>query len=74
MYAKMRKWETVLRINIGMQAFNRKVQSIWSITNHSKLRSLQNRLLNLPISTNKDLKRYGIRNDDLCYYCNEPSL
>ena len=66
---KMRKWEQLLSIELGMHDFNKKMHQLWRITNNSKLWTFQYRLLPFSISTNEDLHKYGIKESSLCTFC-----
>ena len=46
------------------------INRIYTITNVLKLRSFQNRILTRSLITNVQLKQYGIKDSNLCTFCN----
>ena len=66
---KKDKWENILCTCIDMKTFCKYFRNIYLITNMSKIRSFQYRLLNHAIVTNIHLFHFKIRSDDLCSFC-----
>ena len=63
------KWQPRLHTGDTYQQFLKLFQYIYVVTNHSKLRSFQYRLLNDAIITNRNLKMWGILSSDKCTFC-----
>lgn len=66
---KRARWDQILNMSTWPEDFIKVVKNIWFVTNSSKLRSFQFRLLNHAIITNVQLKKWGILNSDLCTFC-----
>ena len=67
---KRLKWERDLGIIISLKEMSSVFKRIYGITNHSKLRTFQYRIVHRSLSTNIKLLKYKIRIDNLCSYCN----
>ena len=65
------KWKEKLREEIDYVMILKNFRNIYKITNHSKLRSFQYRLLHRAIVLNKQLCQWKIVDDDLCSNCRE---
>lgn len=68
---KRNTWNAMLSLEMWPNDFTPIVRGIWSITNNSKLRSFQYRLLMHALTTNCHLKRWNILQSDLCTFCND---
>ena len=55
----------------GLLDFAKKHRDIYAVTNVPKYRSFQYRLLQRGIVTNIQLKKWGMRDTDLCSFCGE---
>ena len=64
------KWQSRLHSDLSYKNFLKLFKKIRLITNHTKLRSFQFRLLHNAIITNEHLKHYGITETNLCSFCN----
>ena len=60
----------MLKVEIDSQELLKLITNITKMTICTKLRSFQYRLLTNALTTNKQLKIYGIR-DEMCTFCNE---
>ena len=67
---KVRKWETELEMVIPYKTFVKCFEDIWKVTNVSKFRSFQYRLLQRAIITNVHLFHWGMVSSNLCSFCN----
>ena len=63
-------WSTELLENISEIELLREIKHVYVCTNIVKLRSFQYRLLNRALVTNIQLKKWKIRGDDRCTFCN----
>ena len=68
---KRKKWEIDIGKNISKQDFLNGFTDIKRVTNITKFRSFQYRLLQRAIVTNTTLEKWGITPTGLCYYCEE---
>ena len=66
---KRQKWERDLQREFTNQEFLTAFQQIYVVTNISKYRSFQFRLLHRALVTNIHLQRWGIKTDSLCTFC-----
>ena len=64
------RWQVHIRMNMPYDQFLRLFQNVKHLSNTTKLRSFQYRLLNLAIVTNMQLKKWNIKDSDLCTHCN----
>ena len=71
MIEKCRKWETVLSMDIPYQRFMDTFGDINKVTNVTKLRSFQYRLIQRALVTNIQLKKWKIKDSDSCSFCNQ---
>ena len=69
MTAKHKKWEIVLNKQIPYQQFVNSIYQIWQISNITKLRSFQYKLLQWAIITNIHLFKWKIITSPSCYFC-----
>ena len=68
----VKKWSEIFD-NLSSSKFVRYVKNIYTITNIPKLQSFQYHLLMNVVITNVHLKRFTIRDNDLCSFCNRES-
>ena len=66
-----RRWSVNLNQEITSEQIQNAVKRIYSITNYSKLRSFQYRILCHGITTNIQLKRYKIKETNTCTFCHK---
>ena len=64
-------WNLGYNLNITSEDLVKVINNINKITICVKLRSFQYKLLMLATVTNIDLKRYGIKESELCTFCEE---
>ena len=71
--SKYQKWQRELGHEIceSVYTFGEKHMEIYKVTNITKFRSFQYRLLQRGLVTNVQLHKWNIRINDLCYYCNQ---
>ena len=67
---KIEQWENELNTNIRTDQMERCLKNIYVVTNYPKLRSFQYRLIQRAIVNNVHLNRWGIKETDLCTFCN----
>lgn len=70
---KINKWERIFDIALWPQDFRKIVTAIWAITNFSKLRSFQYKVLNHAVITNIHLKYWKIKDENHCTFCKNHS-
>ena len=70
---KIKAWEKELHMEIEYEQFLNLIKSIYVVTNITKYRSFQYRLLMRAIVTNIHLKRWGMIESDNCTFCNKES-
>ena len=63
------RFQTALQCDVGFNEYAKSLRNIKKLTTNPKLRSFQYRLLNCAIICNIDLKRWKIKDDDLCTHC-----
>ena len=63
------KWQTRLHSDCTFKDYLKMFREIYLITNHTKLRSFQYRLLSNAVVTNQYLKFCGITDSELCTFC-----
>ena len=63
------KWQTKLHTKLSYIDFQTLFKNVYKITNHSKYRSFQFRLLHNALVFNERLKLWKILEDDKCTYC-----
>lgn len=68
--AKRNRWEVKFDIELWPEQFAKIYKAIWSITNNSKLRSFQYRLLMHALVTNVQLFRWKLTSSARCTFCN----
>lgn len=68
---KANKWFSVVGVELWPDEFLKIVKALWSITNCSKLRTFQYKLLMHAIVTKVNLKQWKIVDNDLCTFCNK---
>ena len=68
-YDKIAKWENDLSCELNAKEFVTKVQGIHKVTNVTKFRSFQYRIMMRGETTNIQLKIWKIRENDLCSFC-----
>ena len=68
---KRLSWNTELGNNLDKIGFNKLFKEVYTITNVSKFRSFQYRLLNRAITTNTKLYLWNIVESPLCTFCHE---
>ena len=68
-FATYTRWQVNMHTELSYKEFLKLFKNIYVITNHSKLRSFQYRMLNLAIVTNVDLHRWKIKSSPLCTFC-----
>lgn len=66
---KWNRWGRILCEEFFPNDFIMIVRKVWSVTQFSKLRSFQFKLLNHAIITNVQLKIWNLRDTDLCSFC-----
>ena len=71
---KWLQWEGKLNITLTMETFQSYFKNIYIITNHSKLRSFQYRLLLHAIVTNRNVYNSGLIESGLCTFCQNASM
>ena len=69
--AKRKSWERDLHKDIPKQDFRNGFRHIFSVTNVTKLRSFQYRLLQRAIITNIALCKWGIVSTPMCSFCHQ---
>ena len=67
--SKKEKSEEVLSIEPSLKQLMQYHKRIWIITNHSKLRFFQNRLVQYVVVTNRRLWQYKRGENQLCHFC-----
>ena len=67
--SKHKAWEQELEIDIRFDLFLQGFTNIYKVTNVAKYRSFQYRLLNRAIITNVHLAHWGIKQTNLCTFC-----
>ena len=65
----LKKWNMVLGVECTLVEFLGIIQRLYYLTISTKLRSFQYRFLFHAVITNKHLKHYGIKEHDLCSFC-----
>ena len=65
------KWQSKLHTTCSYHEFCKLFTNIYKITNHSKYRSFQYRMLHNALIFNNKLKIWGIKDEDKCTYCEE---
>ena len=65
------RWQMRLKMDIDYEGFIKLFRCIKKVTNNGKLQSFQFRLLHLAIVYNTQLKKWKIKESDLCSLCNE---
>ena len=68
---KCKKWESELGKEIAYPVFLECFKDLYKVTNIVKYRSFQYRILQRSLTTNIQLCRYRLRNDELCTLCNK---
>ena len=63
------KWQAKVQSELSYAQFLKLFTNIYKITNYTKLRAFQYRLLNNSLVTNRMLKIWGITGDDTCSFC-----
>ena len=66
---KRNKWENDICETLTTDEFTSAFLNIYKVTNVAKYRSFQFRLLHRAIITNVHLNRWGLRETDLCSFC-----
>ena len=62
------KWQSIF-VNLSYDQFERKFTMLYKITNCSKLRDFQFRLLHKKLPSNKELYRWKLKNSPKCSFC-----
>lgn len=65
------KWQGIITQNIDREMYEQARQNIYCLTKNTKLRSFQFRYLCHSITTNKQLKKWGISDTDRCTFCRD---
>ena len=65
------KWQAMLHTSKSYDNFISLFSKIFVVTNHSKFRSLQYRILQCALVLNVQLYRWKIREDNLCTFCDK---
>ena len=65
------RWEEKYDIILDDEEYLQSFQQLYKLTNITKYRDFQYRLLLGKIPTNKDLKHWKLSNNDTCTFCNE---
>ena len=68
---KIKAWELELDMKIKKESFFKCISNIYVVTNVSKYRSFQYRLLLRAIITNVHLFRWGLKQNNKCTFCSE---
>ena len=63
------RWQMRLHTSLSYEEFLKLYVLAWKISNNSKLRSFQYRLLSLAVVTNVQLHKWNIKNYDTCEHC-----
>ena len=66
-----KKWASLLLRDVTSQDISKFFQDIGRVTNVSKLRSFQYRLIHNAIVTNKNLYQWKIKSSPMCTFCDE---
>ena len=66
---KIEKWNICLHIDLSIQDYYAMFNNVYIITNVPKYRSFQYRLLHHALITNIQLRRWGIKQTELCTFC-----
>ena len=67
---KAMKWNQILSTEWDMLQFGKMHEEIKKITNYTKMRDFQYRLLQRALITNIQLKQWGITQSEACTFCN----
>ena len=71
MFATYTRWQANLQSNLDYDSFLKLFRNIYIITNHSKLRSMQYRILNMALVLNEQLYNWKIVTSPMCTFCKE---
>ena len=70
-YDSLNRWNEVLSESIAHERYEKAFVNLQKVTNCTKLRDFQYRLLHKKLPSNRELYRWGIKSSDICTFCEE---
>ena len=74
LYCRNMCWEWELNVNIELVNLHKHSQNLYKVTNNTKLRNFQYKLLTRTLVTNKHLKQWKIKEEENCTWCLQDTL